>query len=111
MEKLGIKSAPFKVLREQFDDTLQSIIKQISGSDEAELQVKIKIRKGYASDDTDELDLSWDITKTIKAKKFKVSGWPEEKPIIRIGDDGKVEVFENQQISLFDEDSEEVELE
>jgi len=37
MEKLGLKSSAFTVLREQFDDTLQSIVKQISGSDEAEL--------------------------------------------------------------------------
>lgn len=101
--KLSINSALFNVLKTQFDDMLQSVVKQISGSDDAEISIKLKLAKDYAGDNADELQLSWDITKTIKAKKFKVSGRPQENPIINLEEDGQIVVYEVRQLSLFEE--------
>jgi hypothetical protein len=105
MEKLNINSAPFDTLRVQFDDMLQSTIKQIGGSDNAEITIKLKLAKDYAGDNADELQLSWDITKTIKAKKYKISGRPQDNPIINIEEDGHIVVYEIRQLSLLDDES------
>lgn len=105
MEKLNINSAPFDNLRAQFDDMLQSTIKQIGGSDDAEISIKLKLAKDYAGDDADELQLSWDITKTIKAKKYKVSGRPQDNPIINIEENGQIVMYELRQLSLLEDNS------
>lgn len=104
MEKLSINSTPFDNLRIQFDDMLQSTIKQISGSDDAEINIKLKLAKDYAGDNAEELQMSWDVTKTIKAKKFKVSGRPKDNPIINIEEDGHIVVYEMRQLSLLDDE-------
>lgn len=90
LEKLSIDSQPFEIMKQQFDDMLQSTLKQIGGSDTAELNVKITFNTDFAGEETDALAIKWDITKTIKAKKYKVSGRPIEEPMIEVDVDGNI---------------------
>lgn len=101
-EILSIDSKPFEILKQQFNDILVSTVKQLSGSEEGEVTVKVKIKNDYFGDNQEQLDLNWDITKAIKTKKFKVSGFPKDAPVIEIKDDGTVTVYTLEQVSLFD---------
>lgn len=105
-EQLSINSDIFSNLREQFDIVLNSLISLTGSSDEAELTLKLKLNKEYpdvtASESTALLKASWDITRTIKAKKFKIEGRVMDDYLIKQDDTGNVYVTK-MQTSLFDE--------
>lgn len=105
-EKLSISSDMFAVMRDQFDVVLQSLVALTEGSDEGEITLKVKLDKQIQGNEdtlfpTEVLRASWDITRTIKAKKHKVSGRTQDEYIIGKDDDGKP-VISKAQVSLFD---------
>jgi len=110
-ERLSINSEMFATMREQFDVILNSLTEQLSATDEAELSVKIKLRKEFTyewnEDGLEEVEkqkikASWDIVRTIKAKKYKVEGTLTEDFFLDKDEDGKLILRKVEQISMFD---------
>lgn len=110
-QKLSIDSEVFDMLRNQFDTILNALVKQLGASDEGEINIKIKVDKSYSFEpdlsgegeaETQKLDLSWDITRTVKAKKFKVSGRNMEEYFLEEDEDGAIKLKKLEQGSLFD---------
>lgn len=106
-EPLSINSDIFADMRSQFDSVLNSLVQLTEASDEAELTLKLKLEKEYSDDGepelTERLKASWSITRTIKAKKYKVEGWITDDYIIQTDDAGKV-YLQKVQISMFDDE-------
>lgn len=107
---LSISSEMFKTMREQFDSVLTSIIKLMEAGDEGEITAKIEVKKKFLMDEVDnegktiektKLDADWDITRTIKAKKYKVEGSTQEDFFLEKDEDGNLVVNKVEQISLF----------
>lgn len=105
-DKLSINSDIFVEMRDQFNVALRSLVTLVEASDEAELTLKIRLRKGYIDVGTPDLKetlkASWDITRIIKAKKHKVSGLVIDDYVVETDTDGNV-VVSKVQTSLFDE--------
>lgn len=121
-EKLSISSDMFAVMRDQFDVVLQSLVALTEGAYEGEITLKVKLDKQIRENEdtlfpTEALRASWDITRTLKAKKRKVSEWTrdeyfiwtqdeyikwtQDEYIIGKDDDGKP-VISKAQVSIFD---------
>lgn len=105
-EKLSINSDIFVVMREQFDVVLQSLVALTEGTDEGELTLKVKLNKQIQESDEfvfpkEFLTASWDITRTIKAKRHKVTGWVQDEYFIEKDEDGNT-IISKAQLSLFD---------
>lgn len=110
-EKLSINSEMFSNMRKQFDTVLNSIVQMLEAGDEGEINVKVNIDKRYLFEyDEDEdkeiekqkLEASWDITRVIKAKKYKLDGRTLEDYYIEVNDDGDINLIKVEQVSMFD---------
>lgn len=107
-DKLSINSDIFAVMREQFDVVLQSLVALTEGTDESEITLKVKLDKQIQETEDslfpkEFLKASWDITRTIKAKKHKVTGWVQDEYFIETDNDGNT-IISKAQLSLFDKE-------
>jgi len=100
-ERLSINSEMFATMREQFDDILNSLIEQMEVIDDAEITVKLKLSKVLA-EDREKILASWDVVRTIKAKKFKVGGLVTDDYFLDKDEDGNLIIRGSDQISFFD---------
>lgn len=110
-EKLSINSDMFEKMRNQFDDILNSIVRILEADDEGEINVKVGINKKYEFEYDEELGkevekqrlvADWDITRVIKAKKYKVEGCTTEDYFFKQDEDGEIKLVKVEQISMFD---------
>lgn len=109
-ETLSINSEMFQVMREQFDSVLKSIVQMLEAGDEGEINLKVGVDKKYEfeydetlSKDVEKqrLDVKWDITRVIKAKKYKVDGRVKEDYYLETDEDGEIQLVKVEQISIF----------
>jgi len=115
-EKLSIQSELFSTMREQFDTILNSIVKILEAGDEGEISIKVALDKKYIFEADDfgkeikrqQIDASWDLTRIIKAKKYKVEGRNFEDFFLEENEDGELAINKIEQMSLFDSEGNEV---
>lgn len=110
-EMLSINSDMFVVMREQFDTVLKSIVQLLEAGDEGEINIKVGVDKRYEYEYDDvlgeevtkqRLNAEWDITRVIKAKKYKVEGRVMDDYYLQSDDDGEITVIKVEQVSMFD---------
>lgn len=111
MARLSINSEMFDSMRDQFDTSLNSIVKLLEEGDEGKITVKVGVDKGRLMDEVDKngepvekkkISVDWKIERVIKAKKYKVEGWSVGGFFLEENEEGELNIVKVEQVSLFD---------